>query len=195
MGLGAFVLIRFLTPFGTTAVAAHTIWARVDMFLMMPMMGIGMAAGVLAGHNLGANRPERAVKSGWYAMLLGEAFMVFWVIIIFFFAEWIVKLFNSDPPLVETGAQFLRIASIGYLVFSLPAVIQNTVAGAGDTLPPMVLAVISTWMLQIPLAYYLSKPTSFGVYGLRWAIVISTFIGAVFFLVYFIMGKWKHKRV
>jgi len=195
MGLGAFVLIRFLTPFGTTAVAAHTIWSRVDIFLIMPLFGVGMAAGVLAGQNLGAKRPERAVKSGWYAVIMGEIFMLFWVGVLFFLAEWIVKLFNTDPELVVTGARFLRIASIGYLFISLPAVFQNCIAGAGDTMPPMILSVVGTWGLQIPLAYLLSNIPSFGVYGLRWAIVISSAIVTVFFVLYYIMGKWKYKKV
>jgi len=195
MGLGAFVLIKFLTPFGTTAVAAHTIWSRLDIFLMMPLMGLGMAAGVLAGQNLGAKKPERAVKSAWRAVILGEAVMLFWVLVIFLGAEWLVLLFNSEPALVEIGAQFLRIAAIGYLIFSLPAVLQNSISGAGDTVPPMILSVVSTWLVQIPLAYFLSQVDSFGVYGLRWAIVISVYLMALFFLIYFLRGRWKTKRV
>jgi len=195
MGLGAFVLIKFLTPFGTTAVAAHTIWSRLDMFLMMPLMGLGMAAGVLAGQNLGAKKPERAVKSAWRAVIIGEGLMLMWVVIIFFGAEWIIRLFNSEPELVEIGAKFLRIAAIGYLIFSLPAVLQNSISGAGDTVPPMILSVAGTWLVQIPLAYFLSQVDSFGVYGLRWAIVISSYLIAVLFLIYFLRGRWKTKRV
>ncbi len=195
MGFGAFVLIRFLAPFGTMAVAAHTIWQRVDMFFMMPLAGVGMAAGVMVGQNLGAHKPERADKSAWYAVLIGEIFMIFWVVVILFGAEWIVRLFNNEPGLVEIGAAFLRIASVAYLILSLPLVMQNCIAGAGDTVPPMILSGISIWLLQIPLAYFMSQIDSLGVYGIRWAIVISIYMMSIFLLGYFLKGKWKTKKI
>jgi len=163
--------------------------------LMMPMMGLGMAAGVLAGQNLGAARPERAVKSGWLAAFMAEGFMFVWVVVLFFGAENVVRLFNSEAALVEMGATFLRIASISYLVVGFPMVFQNCIAGAGETLPPMILSLVGTWCLQLPLAYLLPRITNLGVYGIRWAGVIATFIGASFFVAYFMTGRWQKKRV
>ncbi len=195
VSLGAFILVKFISPFGTTAVAAHTIWQRVDMLLMMAVMAMGMAAGVLAGQNLGAGKPERAVKSGWIAALIAEGFLVLCTIVIFFWAENIVRIFNSEPSLVQTGATFLRIASSSYLVLAFYAVFQYCISGAGDTVPPMILSVIGTWLIQLPLAYFLPKITDWGVYGVRWAMAINAIILAVSFLFYFISGRWKHKVV
>jgi putative MATE family efflux protein len=59
-GLGQIVVMWFVVPFGTFAVAAHTLCQRVEMFIMMPGMGLGMGGGVLAGQNLGAGQPARA---------------------------------------------------------------------------------------------------------------------------------------
>ncbi|HLB27659.1 MAG TPA: MATE family efflux transporter [Dehalococcoidales bacterium] len=52
----------FVVPFGTFAVAAHSLLERIDNFIRMPAMAMGQGAGVLAGQNLGAKQPERA---GW----------------------------------------------------------------------------------------------------------------------------------
>jgi Na+-driven multidrug efflux pump len=51
------------------------------------------------------------------------------------------------------------------------------------------------WLVQLPLAYFLSHSTSLQVYGVRWAIVVGTFAGAVVYIIYFRSGRWKRKRV
>jgi putative MATE family efflux protein len=195
MSLAAFVLIRFLSPFGTTAVAAHTVWQRVDFMLMMPLMGLGMGAGILTGQNLGAGRPDRAVKSGWTAVVIAEAVTITGAIILVFASESIVRLFNSDPEVVDMGGIFLRIASITYLVLGFAGVLQNCVSGAGDTLPPLILSAVGTWAVMLPLTYLLSQRTSLGIYGIRWAQVITSYASTVAFLLYFISGRWKRIKV
>ena len=193
MTLGAFVLIILISPFGTTAVAGHTIWQRIDMVLMMPIMGLGMGAGVLAGQNLGAGKPDRAVRSGWVAAFIAEGFMLVWVLIIVLLAENIVRLFNSDPGLVDMGSAFLRIACAYYAVFAFAPVFQYCISGSGDTMPPMILSIVGTWVFQLPLAYFLPRITNWGVYGIRWAMAINAVLGTLGFVLYYISGRWKRK--
>jgi len=195
MTLGAWVLILLISPFGTMAVAAHTIWQRIDMVLMMPVMGLGMGAGVLAGQNLGAGKPDRAVRSGWIAALIAEGFMLFWAIVIVLLAEYIVRLFNTDAGLVDMGSTFLRIACAYYTVFAFAPVFQYCISGSGDTLPPMILSIVGTWVLQLPLAYLLIHVTNWGVYGIRWAMAINAIVGTSGFVAYYISGRWKRKAI
>jgi putative MATE family efflux protein len=195
MSLGNFVLIKLISPFGTSAVASHTIWQRVDMLFTMTVMGLGMSAGILAGQNLGAGKPERATKSGWIAALMGEAFLLLCVVVIFFGAEYVVRVFNSEPAVVETGASFLRIASSGYLVASFLFVFQNCISGSGDTVPPMLFSIIGIWIIQLPLAYFLSKYAGWGILGVRWGMAITAILLSLCFIVYFVSGRWKKKKV
>lgn len=192
---GAMVLMWIIAPFGTLAVAAYTLNQRVEMILFMPAWGIGMAAGVLAGQNLGAHQPERAVRSGWLAAGLVEGFMLACSLAILLWAEGIVHIFTPTPGLVEITSTFLRIATVGYLVMGLFAVFQQSISGAGDTLPPMLFTLLTMWGMQIPLAYFLPRGTTLGVYGVPWAIVVSTVIGAVIYTVYFRLGRWKRKKM
>ena len=93
------------------------------------------------------------------------------------------------------GADFLRIASSAYLVIAFYPVFQFCISGSGDTIPPMVFSIIGTWLIQIPLAYFLPKITDWGIYGIRWAMAITIFLASIGFLVYFISGRWKHKVI
>jgi Na+-driven multidrug efflux pump len=54
---------------------------------------------------------------------------------------------------------------------------------------------LTMWGVQIALAYFLSRYTSLGVYGIRWAIVAGIMVRGVIYPAYFASGRWKRKRV
>lgn len=193
--LGNFMLTWFIAPFGTLAVAAHSIAARVEMFLFLPGLGFGMGAGVLVGQNLGAGQPERAEKNGWLALAFLEACMAVCSAAIFLWSENIMGIFTTDTELVALGSIFLKIATAGYLVIAFVSVLQSCIAGAGDTIPTMLVSIGMIWIVQLPLAFLLPRYTSLGVYGLRWAIVANIFAGAIAYTTYFKLGRWKAKKV
>lgn len=189
------VLVWFISPFGTAAVGAHSLMQRIDTFIRMPAGALGNAAGVLAGQNLGAGKPERAEKGGWIAVALYSGVMVICCIFIWFFADNIVKIFSTDAELVGIASDFLRIQIVGYLVFGLTIVISLCVEGVGDTMVTMIVTLLTMWIIQIPLAWFLPKYTSLGVNGVQWAISIALVARALLFTVYFKSGKWRRKVI
>jgi len=192
---GHLALMRFMAPFGTVAVAAHTIAQRVDMMLFMPAMGLGVAAGVLVGQNLGARQPARAEKSGWLAVGMGEIYTIAFAIVISIWPEHIVHIFNSEAALVETASSFLRIAAVSYLFAAFIPVLMQATTSAGDTIPPMLFSIVLVWMVQVPMAFLLSQVIGSNAQGVRWAMVTGTAFGAIAFTTYFKMGRWKRKRI
>jgi putative MATE family efflux protein len=193
--LGNLILVRLIAPFGTLAVAAHSLCQRVEMILYMPCSAMGMGAGVLAGQNLGARQPERAEKSGWQALGLAEGYMVICSVAVVLWPESIIRIFSSQPGLVEIGSAFLRIAAAGYLVMGFEAILQQSISGAGDTLPSMAVSLVAFWLVQMPLAFFLPQVTNLGVYGVRWAMVTSVVVGVIAYTIYFRLGRWKRKKV
>lgn len=192
---GDMVLMWFMAPFGTIAVASHALIQRVEAVLRMPCMGLGNGSGVLVGQNLGAGKPERAAKSGWMAAGLAQIYALIIVAVIFLWSESIISVFNSDPEIVATGSAFLRIAATGYLFMGLYFVLQNSINGSGDTMPAMLVTLLNFWLIQVPLAYFIPKYTDLDANGVRWAIVIGWIVGAIAYAVYFKLGRWKRKSI
>ena len=193
--IGDLVLAWLIAPFGTLAVAAHSLVVRVEMVFLALGIGLGGGSGVLAGQNLGAGKPKRAEKSGWVAVGLMEAIMIVFSIAILIKAESIVAIFTGETDLIDIGAVFLRIATAGYLVYGIFLVYQEFIACTGDTMPTMIVSIAMIWLVQLPLAFYLPGVANLGVYGIRWAIVASLFAGAVLYIIYFIAGRWKTKKI
>jgi putative MATE family efflux protein len=193
--LAELLLVRFITPFGTIAVAAHSLAQRVDGFVQVLGGGLGSASGVLVGQNLGAKEPERAAKTAWIASAFATGTSLVCSIVIWFWADDLVRLFNAEAPLVQLASTFLRIQIVAYLVWGLVVCLSLSLNGAGDTIVPMLANLITMLGVQLVLGYYLSRYTDLGVNGLRWGIVIAMIIRALIYVTYFRTGRWKYKRV
>ncbi len=190
-----FLMLWFIVPFGTLAVAAHSLYNRVDQFIHMPVMAWGMGSGVLAGQNLGAHQPERAQRTAWLATGLGSGLMLLVSIAIWFWAEGIARVFTPESDLIDLTAIFLRIDIVALLVVGLVLVLSQSLNGVGDTVPVMLITLITMWGAQVPLAYFLPQVGNLGVYGVRWALVAGIVTRAVIYPIYFRLGRWKRKQV
>jgi putative MATE family efflux protein len=190
------VLVRFIIPFGTFAVAAHSVTQRIDQLVQMPCGGLGTASGILAGQNLGAGKPDRAERGGWIAAGLATAFTVTASIMIWFGARGFVTFYaNGNVGVVDLATAFLRIQIFGYLLWGGVIALSMCLNGAGDTVITMITNLTAMWGVAISLAFVLSNYTELGVYGIRWAMVIGITARAVIYAAYFKTGRWKHKRV
>lgn len=192
---GNLVFAWLMAPFGTLAVAAHSLVQRIEMLLFLPSIGLGLGAGVLVGQNLGARQPERAERSAWWGTGLVEVFVLVAGAVLVARAGDVIGVFSSDSSLQGLASTFLKIAVVGYLALGFVIVLPQCITGAGDTMPAMIISLGMVWLLQLPLAYYLPKAAGFGVYGVRWALVVGTVAGAAAFALYFRTGRWKRTRV
>jgi putative MATE family efflux protein len=190
------VLVRFIIPFGTFSVAAHAVTQRIDQLVQMPCGGLGTAAGVLAGQNLGAGKPERASRGGWMAAGLATAFTVTASILIFFGAQKFIAFYApGNPEVVRLASDFLKIQIFGYLLWGGVIALSMCLNGAGDTTITMITNLTAMWGVAISLAFILSNFTELGVYGIRWAMVIGITARAIIYAAYFKSGRWQRKKV
>jgi Na+-driven multidrug efflux pump len=190
------VLVKFIIPFGTFAVAAHSVAQRIDQLVQMPCGGLGTASGVLAGQNLGAGKPERAAKGGWIAAGLATAFTVIASLLIWLWVEKLINFYaNGDANVVQYASAFLRIQIFGYILWGAVIALSMCLNGAGDTFITMVTNLTAMWGLAITLAFVLSRYTDLGVYGIRWAMVIGITARFIIYATYFKSGRWQRKRV
>jgi putative MATE family efflux protein len=193
--LAELVLVWFIAPFGTIAVAAQSLSQRIDQFLQNLSGGFGNAAGVLSGQSLGARQPERAEKTGWLSVAMATGVSLLCAMVIWFWVVPLLHLFNNETGLVNMAATFLRIQIVSYLVWGLVVALSLVLNGVGDTLIPMLTNLTTMVFIQLGLAYVLSRYTGLGVYGVRWAVVIGIVARAVIYPIYFKGGRWKRKRV
>jgi putative MATE family efflux protein len=193
VSLGMLALLRIVNDYGTDTVAAYSVAGRIDGLAALPAMNFGQALSTYTGQNIGANKTRR-VKEGLIATLnMSVITAVITSILVMVFRYPLMSLFTNDPNVIAIGGRYLLIVGGFYIMFSTMFVIGGVMRGAGDTLIPMFITLISLWLFRIPLAWFLSH--KIGVDGIWWAIPIAWFFGMVFSFIYYRMGKWKLKAV
>ncbi len=188
-------LLAVVALYGTLAVAAYGIASRVFMTVFVPGFGLGNAAATLVGQNLGAGKPDRAERSAWLTASYNLAFMLASAVAIVLYAESIVAAFNDTPAVVALGAEALRIFSVGYVFSSVGVVMARSLDGAGNTVPAMVINLLTLWGIQIPLAWLLSQALGWGTIGLWAGISAANVANGIVFAVWFRQGRWKERVV
>jgi putative MATE family efflux protein len=187
------VLMRLVTPFGTTAVAAYGIGIRLDIMVMLPGWAMGASVATILGQNLGAGKPDRAERTGWIGTWMYLAMLVPVVIGLQIGAETVIALFSSDPSVIATGSRYIRVVSLGYLCLAFAMIPGMSMNGAGYTVAPMMINFISLICLRIPMALVATRITGNRIEGLFWAITASFLLQAVLSTTWFKKGKWKNK--
>ena len=188
-------LVRIISIFGASALAGYTVAFRIIVFTILPSWGMSNAAATLVGQNLGAGKPDRAESSVWKTALYNMIFLGLISVVFFIFAEQFVMIFNAEPEVIHYGTLSLKIVCLGYIFFAYGMVISQSFNGAGDTFTPLMINLVCFWVLQIPLAYYLSVYTDLEATGTLATIAICHSIHAVISVVIFRNGKWKTVKV
>ncbi|NND16802.1 MAG: MATE family efflux transporter [Eudoraea sp.] len=188
-------LMRIMSEFGSDVLAGYTIAIRVMMFTFMPAWGMSNAAATLVGQNLGAKKPDRAERSAWKTGKYNAWFMAILSLIYLFFAENIIRLFNTEPTVVENGTLCLKIIAAGYIFYAYGMVISQAFNGAGDTRTPTKINFIAFWIFQLPFAYLAAITFELGPLGVFLAILLAEILLSVIAMVWFKKGRWKKVQV
>ncbi|WP_172282768.1 MATE family efflux transporter [Chryseobacterium sp. LAM-KRS1] len=189
------IMVKIIATFGTTALAGYIIAQRIASVATMPAWGIGNAAGVLTGQNLGAGNPDRAEKTVWRAGGINMTYLVavalFWQLA----AEYVVTFFTSEAQVAHYAVQYIHVVSMAYLLLGFTMVISRALNAAGNIMQVTLLYMIMFYVIQLPLAYLLGVRLQWELKGIFTAIVSSEIVLAVLFLMIFRNGKWKTIKI
>lgn len=189
------IMVKIISTFGTTALAGYIIAQRIASVATMPAWGIGNAAGVLTGQNLGAGEPERAEKTVWRAGTINMTYLVFVALFWQIAAEYVVKFFTTEPEVARYAVQYIHVVSMAYLLLGFTMVISRALNAAGNILQVTLLYLVMFYVIQLPLAYLLGVRFQWELRGIFTAIVSSEIVLAVLFLMIFKNGKWKTIKI
>ena len=132
-GIGIIMLQSANNALGTTCVAAFTASMRIKYLFTCVFENIGVAMATYCGQNLGARKMERITRGVKDAICLMLVYFVFTFIVIYPFADWIMRLFvdSGEAEVVSRAAQFMRIANYFYPALGLLTILRYSIQGLG----------------------------------------------------------------
>lgn len=188
-------LMRIVSKFGSEAVAGYTIAIRLIIFTLLPAWGLSNATATLVGQNLGAKEPDRAIRSVKLAAMMAGGFLGIISIVYLLFASHLILFFDDTPAVLEAGTTALKIFALGYTLYGFGMIFSQAFNGAGDTRTPMMINIISFWIVEIPMGYYLGLYLGYGVAGVTWAIIIAEMVLTALAFILFRRGAWLKTEV
>jgi putative MATE family efflux protein len=190
--LGLSIMSFLVASFGTVVIASYGIGIRILSFVIIPAFGLSMATSSLVGQNIGAGKQDRAEEIAKKSAQIGFTCLFILSVLSFVFANTLASTFIPDNPDVITGAaNFIRFLSFAFPFLGVSLVFNGVFQGAGNTHVPMILSLISLWIIEFPLSYILSKHTDLAQMGLWIAVPIANSIICIAAYCYFRSGRWK----
>lgn len=182
-----------VSPLGTVSVAANSLAVTAESLCYMPGYGIGAAATAIIGQTIGADRKDLTKSFSRLSVYLGMAFMALMAVIMYLLAPAIFHLLTSSAEVAELGTKVLRIELFAEPLYAASICCAGVFRGAGDTLVPSVLNLVSMWAVRIIPAYFLVS--SMGLMGYWLAMTIELCFRGIIFLIRLYRGKWQNKKV
>ncbi len=198
----AMIVVQSLTnSFGEMFIAANVIVMRVDGFAMMPNFSFGTAMTTYAGQNVGAKAYDRVEKGARQGTCIAVGTSATITALILIFGKALMGIFTNTPELVELSRDMMGILAVGYIAMAVTQSLSGVMRGAGDTMTPMWISIITTVLVRVPIAYGIAFVTRSAEFPngrqecIFISLLISWVIGALINVFFYRRGKWKTKAI
>lgn len=154
----AFIIITVIANRrGLNDAAAVGIVEKIMSFLFLVPSSMLSAVSALGAQNIGANKPERAIKTLLYAIIITVSFGLVVAVSTQFVADQIVALFTDDVKAIRLGGQYFR----GYIWDCMFAGIHFSFSGyfcaIGKSGLSFLHNILAVTLVRVPGAYLTSK--------------------------------------
>jgi putative MATE family efflux protein len=195
MNIAGVMLLRFIgsLPQSAEAQAAYAV-GYAELFALITWTSVGLmgAAAAVAGQNLGAGKPERAVRGVQIAARLGIGVAAIVGALFLLIPEMLLGIFGLDDPTVVTlGRQLLGYLAVSGFFITVALTYTGGLQGTGDTRSPLYITLVSQVLVPLGICATLQATGKLEAAGVWSAIVIGHFTRCSLSVLRFKQGKWR----
>jgi putative MATE family efflux protein len=195
MNVAGVMLLRFIGSLEQSAEAqgAYAI-GYTELFSLITWTSVGLmgAAATIAGQNLGAGQPDRAVQGVQTASRIGLAVAAAVGTTFVLFPGPLLWLFGATDPAVATiGEQLLRYLAVSGFFITLALTYTGGLQGTGDTKSPLVITLASQIAVPIGMCALIQSSRQLQPEDIWLAILLGHFTRCVLTVARFRQGKWR----
>lgn len=188
----SFLLITtIINTMGLTASASVGVVEKVIVFAMLPPAAFAAATATITAQNIGAGNHKRAETSLHYGIGCSLFFGIIFCLYSQVNPSVFTALFSNDKEVVAQGALYLKSFSIDCILVCFIFNMNAFFTGCGHTLFPMIHSIIATFIVRIPVSFYLSKQPYMTLYEIGLAAPLATFVSILMCVFYMKSGKWR----
>jgi putative MATE family efflux protein len=151
-----FGLNKILLKFTDTAVAAFSIYFKLQSFIFMPVFGLNNGMVPIIAYNYGARKPDRMIKTIKLSITYAVCIMIIGFTVMQIFPGAFLRLFNATDELMEIGIPMLRIIAIHFLLAGFCVICGSVFQALEKGVFSMFISLCRQLVVLLPAAYLLS---------------------------------------
>ena len=184
---------KIVAGLGTVAIAANSLAITAESLCYMPGFGIGAAATAIIGQTIGAGRRDLTKSFSRVSVYLGMAMMGIMGILMYICAPFVFSMLTSSAEAAALGTEVLRLELVAEPLYGASICCAGVFRGAGDTLGPSIMNLVSMWCVRILLALILVPVM--GLRGYWTAMAAELCFRGIIFLIRLYRGRWMKKAM
>ncbi|PZD94644.1 MATE family efflux transporter [Paenibacillus sambharensis] len=173
------VVTLFMSAYDTVTIAAHQAAINFASFLYMIPMSISYSLAILVGFEVGAGRTRDARQYSFLGIGMGLGMALIFSVLLLSYNTELAAIYTRDAAVLEMTAHFLIYAIFFQLSDAVAAPIQGALRGYKDVNVTFLLALISYWLIGLPLGIALARLTDLGAFGYWVGLITGLAAGAV----------------
>ncbi|KEI16760.1 MATE family efflux transporter [Clostridium haemolyticum] len=172
---------------GIVSFAAHQITSSIYCISDMVGFAFTTATTALVGIKRGARKYEEANKYVHNANFCAVFIMVILSLILFIMPKTIVSLFigAEDEKVIMVASKCLIISAMELPTLSIFAVYSGALKGMGDTKSSFIISLISSWVIALPLTFYVIRILKLSLIYAWYISVLQSFIEAILVIIWY----------
>lgn len=191
-----FFILILVNGIGTLAVTTQVYVFNLTLPVLVFAVALSQGNQVIVGWHIGAYEDEEAYQRTIRSMWIGIITVVIISTTVYLNAQWILRIFTSNPEIIQTGKNVLLVFIFLEMGRLSNIMVIQALRATGDVKYPVYAALISMFGIKVPLAYYLVMVQDLGLVGVFIAIAIDEIFRGFFVYIRWTKKPWlKQKRI
>jgi multidrug resistance protein, MATE family len=169
----------FLSVYDTITIASHQAAMNFASLLYMIPLSVSMALTIVVGFEMGSKRPHDAKKYGHLGIIIALSLAILNGIFLYIMREPIASLYTTDPNVLALTKVFLIYAIFFQISDAIQAPIQGILRGHKDVNITFIMALVSYWIIGLPVGYSLANFTNLHAFGYWVGLITGLAVGAI----------------
>ena len=175
---------------GPVQQAAHQIALNIASVSYMMVSGLGAAAAIRIGNQLGRKDYPLLRLAGQSLFHLTFFFMLITMTILIVFRNFLPEFYSMDSEVLE----YTTVLMVAAGIFQLPDGIQATALGAlrgiKDVNIPTIICFVAYWIIALPICYYLGVTLELGPIGVWVGLTVGLTVASIA-----LYRRFRHKTL
>ena len=176
-----------INGFGEDAMAAFTVYFKVENLIYLPIMAFGQAMVTFTGQNVGAKKNDRIRKGAVQCNVFSIVVIACISAVVLLLGRQILGVFCKEEEVIAEGLKIIHVSFPFYFIYAILEVTGGIVRGTGKTIQSMAivmihLCVVRVLLLGILAEHFHTVQAVAAVYPITWALAAVSFAGYYFIL-------------